>query len=169
MRMDMKTVKITLLILALSFMVSGCDFFRSLVGRPTSAELEALRLEAAAKTELQRHMEDSLKAAAETAELMEAQKSVSMESLDYVSDNDRRYHVVPGSFKNPENAERFICLLKEKGYTPKKIKFRNGFTVISVYGDDDFHKAVKVMEETLEYEFCPDDIWIYDIRQHLHE
>jgi len=156
-----------MLILAVSFTMSGCDFFRSMVGRPTSAELDAIRLEAAAKAERQRQVEDSLKAVAVAAG--QTEKPASVEALEPVTDSDRRYHVVLGSFKMPGNAEKFIEFLKEKGYTPKRIRFRNGYDVISAYGDDDFYRAVKVMKETIEYDFCPEDVWIYDLKQHLHE
>lgn len=164
----MKTIKTFLLVLTAAFMVSGCDFFRSLVGRPTSAELDALRMEAAAKAERQRQVEDSLKAVAMAAGQM-AEDQTSVESLEPVTDADLRYQVVLGSFKVPENAERFINLLKEKGYTPKSLKFRNGYNVISAYRSDDFYQAVKVMNETMEYDFCPEDVWIYDLKQQLHE
>jgi len=163
----MKTMRTSLLILAVAFMVSGCDFFRSMVGRPTSAELDALRLEAAAKAERQRQVEDSLKAVEMAA--VQTEKPAPVETLEPVTDSDQRYQVVLGSFKVPENAERFIDFLKENGYTPKCLKFRNGYKVISAYRSDDFYQAVKVMKETLEYDFCPEDVWIYDLKQHLHE
>lgn len=164
-----QTIRISMLLTAVVFLLSGCDFFRSLVGKPTSEELEVLRLEAAAKAERQRHVEDSLKAVAMAEEQALEQDSASAPALEPVKDNDPRYHVIIGSFKEPGNAERFIALLKSKGYTPKSLKFRNGFDAISIFSSDNYYKARQIMEDTVEFDFCPEDIWIYDLAQHLHE
>lgn len=58
--------------------------------------------------------------------------------------------------------------LKRTGYTPRVIKFNNGFEVVSVAAYNNYHDALRDMNEIMEYEFCPEDVWIYDIRQNMH-
>ena len=40
----MKPIKIVTILLTASLLFSGCDFFRSILGKPTSKEIEAARI-----------------------------------------------------------------------------------------------------------------------------
>ena len=60
------------------------------------------------------------------------------------------------------------ALLEKNGYTPRVILFNNGFEVVSVAAYNNYRDALKAMNDVMEYEFCPEDVWIYDIRQNLH-
>ena len=66
------------------------------------------------------------------------------------------------------NAGKMYALLEKNGYTPRVIKFNNGFEVVSVAAYDNYREALKAMNDVMEYEFCPEDVWIYDIRQNMH-
>ena len=80
---------------------SGCDFFRSLVGKPTSEDLERMRQEAV-EQERQRRQDSIDKARA----LALAQAEAEAAKQDQLAGTGR-YHVILGSFKVEESASVF--------------------------------------------------------------
>ncbi|HIZ87136.1 MAG TPA: SPOR domain-containing protein [Candidatus Coprenecus pullistercoris] len=158
----MKAFKLIATLSAALVLLTGCDFFRSLVGKPTSEDLERMRQEAMEQERLQRE-QDSI-ARVRAAEL--EQEALRQQNL--LDESKGRYHVILGSFKVEGNAEKMISLLRKNGYTPEKIQFNNGFEVVSVAAYDNYRDAVRAMEDVMEYQFCPEDVWVYDIRQNMH-
>jgi len=161
----MKLFRTVVILSAMALSLNSCDFFRSLVGKPTSAQLEQMRIEAQKKAEREKFVADSIKAAQEAAALA-AQEAA---ELPPVSDTDPRFHVIVGCFKVEDNAVNYRELLSGKGYTPKRIMFKNGFDAVSLIQEDSWWKAQVAMENFMNSPLCPDDIWIYDMHQKLHE
>ncbi|MCF0163785.1 MAG: SPOR domain-containing protein [Bacteroidales bacterium] len=158
----MKSIKVITALLASMCLLSSCDFFRKIVGKPTSEEIEKLKLEVAIRERAQR---DSLAA----ARTLTADKAP-MEAEFAAKDNlDKEYYVVLGSFKVPENAAKFKDYLEKKGYEIKEVRFTNGYNVIMTCGTNNYREAYGKMVEFMEFQFCPDDIWIYGKSQNLHE
>lgn len=141
-------------------LLSGCDFVRSILGKPTSKELEQIRLEAQAAAEAAKR--DSL-ARAEAA-LAQAQLE-----LERAKQPQGRYFVMAGSFKVHDNAVKFDEFLKNKGFNTTIFNFKNGFEAVAIFGTDNVHEAYNKMEATMEEAFCPYDIWVYDSETSLHE
>lgn len=142
--------------------LNSCDFFRSLVGKPTSAELEQMRMEAEKKAARERFVADSIKAAEEARRL-------AAQEMDKVTNNDPRYNVIYGCFKVTENATNFRAFLEKNGLSPKRLVFKSGYDVVCVYQSDDLLDACRAMGKMMETETCPEDVWIYDLNQGLHE
>ena len=156
----MKIVRLFSLFLIAATMLTSCDFFRSLAGKPTSKDIERMRIEAQAKK--QRQLDSINKAKADSLALiaaMEAEKNALKE----------RFYVVLGSFKVQGNAERMYQFLEKNNYTPRTIRFKNGFELVSAASTNNLQEALKIMEELLAFEYCPDDVWVYDVKQGLHE
>ena len=156
----MKIVRIFSLFLIAATMLTSCDFFRSLVGKPTSKDIERMRIEAQAKK--QRELDSLNKAKADSLALlaaMEAEKNALKE----------RFYVVLGSFKVQGNAEKMYSFLEKNNYTPKTIKFKNGFELVSAASTNNLQEALRILDELLSHEYCPDDVWVYDVKQGLHE
>lgn len=156
----MKIVRLFSLFLIAATMLTSCDFFRSLAGKPTSKDIERMRIEAQAKK--QRQLDSINKAKADSLALiaaMEAEKNALKE----------RFYVVLGSFKVQGNAERMYQFLEKKNYTPRTIRFKNGFELVSAASTNNLQEALKIMDELLLFEYCPDDVWVYDVKQGLHE
>jgi len=65
----MKTLRTVILLVAVALSLTGCDFFRSIMGRPTSAEMEQIRIDAQKKADRAKFVADSIKAAQEAARL----------------------------------------------------------------------------------------------------
>ena len=156
----MKIVRLFSLFLIAATMLTSCDFFRSLAGKPTSKDIERMRIEAQAKK--QRQLDSINKAKADSLALiaaMEAEKNALKE----------RFYVVLGSFEVQGNAERMYQFLEKNNYTPRTIRFKNGFELVSAASTNNLQEALKIMDELLAFEYCPDDVWVYDVKQGLHE
>lgn len=160
----MKAFRLISTLMVALMLVTGCDFFRSLVGKPTSKELEQMKREAVEQARKQRQLDSINKAKALALE----QAKAAEENKNLLDESAGRYHVILGSFKVEGNAEKMYALLEKNGYTPMVILFNNGFEVVSVAAYNNYRDALKAMNDVMEYEFCPEDVWIYDIKQNLH-
>lgn len=158
----MRTVRVVSMLLIAMTLLSGCDFFRSLLGKPTSKDIERMRIEAEAQARKQRQLDSINKAKAE-ADAIEAARLQSLKSLD------KRFYVILGSFKVEDNATKMYAFLEKNGYTPKTIRFKNGFDLVAVASFDNLQEALREMDKLLEFEYCPEDVWVYDVNQKLHE
>lgn len=165
----MRTAKIILILTTAIVLVTGCDWVRTQLGMATSQEIEALkteqqRVEAGLRTadSIQKARLDSTKLVTDSLELEKAAQIKKLEST-------QRFHVILGSFKEHSNSARMVENLTKKGYKPQVFSFKNGFEAVSVCSFDKATPAFNKMYELLDNEgIAPDDIWVYDIRQSLH-
>lgn len=171
--MNMKRTAIFALTAA-TLLVCGCDFFRGLAGRPTSAEIaekrvavEAVKAEAAAREQARL---DSLRIVEEAAADSLAALS-KLETLDVkvlavseigavYGDLCKGYSVVVGSFKSVANAERMAAKVADEGYASSVLRFSNGMAAVVVEPRTKIADAVRVYEKVKSEKFCPDDAWI---------
>jgi len=159
----MKAFRLVSTLLVALMLVTGCDFFRSLVGMPTSEDLEKMKQEAVEQARKQRELDSVNRVRA-----LEQEKARAAAQENLLDESAGRYHVILGSFKVEGNAEKMYALLEKNGYKPRVIKFNNGFEVVSVAAYDNYRDALRAMNDIMEYQFCPEDVWIYDIRQNMH-
>ena len=159
----MKAFRLVSTLLVALMLVTGCDFFRSLVGMPTSEDLEKMKQEAVEQARKQRELDSVNRVRA-----LEQEKARAAAQENLLDESAGRYHVILGSFKVEGNAEKMYALLEKNGYKPRVIKFNNGFEVVSVAAYDNYRDALRAMNDIMEYQFCPEDVWIYDIRQTMH-
>lgn len=158
-----------------SLLVCGCDAFRSLAGRPTSADIEQMRatLEAREAYEIWRqdslakakaYLEDSLAALAQLDTLKREKgivKDLSVfRGLSSTMQLDNRYYVVLGSFKEARNAEKYRDTIMEAGFDAVVIRFKNGFNSVGVCPTDNPRTLLDSMEKLRQESFCPKDFWI---------
>ena len=133
--------KISLIILAVVglTLVSGCDFFRILAGRPTSKDIEAkrqfieqeenLHLQRLEKVKsIQKEIADSLTALDSVRKSVSAKTAVKTVSLNPDVKVTARYHIILGSFSSVENAEKLKSKVEKAGYTAALLNYKNGFT-----------------------------------------
>ena len=73
---------------------------------------------------------------------------------------DFRYYIVVGAFKSRSNAESLLSVVKEEGYAPVLISFRNGFSAIGITPADDLQSVLRSLKKVKEEAFCPEDVWI---------
>ena len=168
----MKKSLLFVLALSVMMMVTGCDFMRRLAGRPTSEDIERIRVEKllAEEAVLQASL-DSLR---------EAQKAVqdSIETLElfvqqggtvlnpsklgglYTTKLQYRYYVIIGAFRNRANAEGLLQTAEKAGYKPVMISFRNGLLAVGLCPEEEIGGAVSMVKKIRQEAFCPSDVWI---------
>ena len=150
---------------------AGCDAFRRLAGRPTSAEIAAkreliLREEAAHQARLdslkliEQAMADSLRIVDSITALPSSIIPAGDVSGLQVSGLKYRYYVVVGAFSKEGNIEKMEGFASEKGYETVRIPFDNGFTAVGLCGTDVLAEAYVSLRHIRTEEFCPDDVWV---------
>lgn len=173
-----KTVLIVVLA-AFTLLVSGCDFFRSLAGRPTSADIavkrQALELAAAEKERArqdsiaavqaaQKAVEDSLAVMARLSGTPKLSKATRRFDAATTAAIDHRYYVMVGAFGEPANARGCAAKLEEAGFKAVQMKFLSGgFTAVAVNPTDRIVEAYESLERVLTLKFVPKDSWILDV------
>ncbi|MDR0667325.1 MAG: SPOR domain-containing protein [Prevotellaceae bacterium] len=154
----------------------GCDWFNTTflgvpsTGQPSPASLAQSRQDslAQADTIVTRTADDSTQTS--TADASEQIRPAATAPLPAVTDSvpNQRYHVIVGSFKKPEHADRMRRLLQDKGYAAQQMVFKNGFFCVSVSSHPDVRTAREQLKLVLSMELCPDDVWVYDSNTLLH-
>lgn len=160
----MKTSKIIVILIVFAITVSGCDKIRSILGMPTSAQLEEVREQEMVKEGLQR-FEDSVKKA--KADSAKAAQTVT--AAGGYSSMAKRFYVIVGSFKIEENAAKKVSQIKALNFSPEYLDFKNGFKVVSAYCTDDEKEAYANMRKLIDLGIDEEEVWIYDKTQKLHK
>lgn len=170
----MKRLAVILPFVLLILPLGGCDVFRRIAGRPTSADIEAKRELIETEQEEHRRRLDSAAAVrqkiADSLAIMDSlsrMKDTVIESRE-LSEESRlalssRYYVVIGAFGNPANARKHASRAEENGYPAVLIRYRNGFTAVGICPSDSISEAFRSMKSVREDGFCP-DAWILDNR-----
>lgn len=162
---------VILSLLLTSVLVCGCDFFRTLAGRPTSGEIEEKR---AAVERLERAKEqarlDSVrvaeKAAADSLSAVALVDSLGVKMLPLSGLGGAEggmasaYVIVVGSFRNVGNAEGMAARVSEAGYAASVMKFESGMFSVVVKPCSRLADAVASYVKVKSEKFCPEDAWI---------
>ena len=159
---------------------SGCDFFRKVAGRPTSADIAAMRdsLVAAAGSETAQvsatvataeipavdipapvdtvALADSLRAA---TGIRVEHRSLSAKTLAGLGS---RYYVMIGSFGHPANADKLAARARNAGYQAVLVQMPNGHTAVGVCPSATVPDVYAACEDLKKEKFCPSGIWILD-------
>jgi predicted small lipoprotein YifL len=156
------------LTIALVFTLTGCDWVRSTLGMPTSDELQRYK-------QLTEELDDSLPKVtpADTITVSPADSSdITVDSSSSIVQSlpsDMRFYVIAGSFSEKVNADKMASYLKDSGYSPIRLTFRNGYNVVASTAHKEIGDAYASLRKLLELDFSPEDIWIYDAaKQKLH-
>ncbi|HNR27262.1 MAG TPA: hypothetical protein PLR34_04275 [Bacteroidales bacterium] len=141
--------------------LNSCDWIRSRLGMPTSVEL---------KQKKEQIIKDSLDKLAREQEAarLEQFRLDSLARIEAEKEALKRYHVVLGSFIMDNNAKRMMETLTRLGYQPKRLEFRNGYSVISAYQSNSLSEAYNKMYTMFALDITPYDVWVYDTNQNLH-
>ena len=172
--------RLSMLIVALSmFVLTGCDFFRTLAGRPTSKDIERIQVESllaeksdllAANMLLEKKCDSLQKAFSNVTDSLNALDSISQYGGTVLNPTtlgglfstklEARYYVVVGAFRSRENAEKMHKRVEVKGYKPALISFRNGLNAVGVCPTNNIQDAHRALREVKKEKFCPSGAWI---------
>lgn len=160
-------------ILSVMMLLSSCDFFRSLAGRPTSEELELkkqemLRAETAAlaarldslKNVEQKMLQDSLNALDSIRQIGGSVLNPAKYGGLFATRLEARYYVIIGAFRTRSNAENLLRDAKEKGYSPALISFQSGMIAVGLSPVNKLTDALAELKKIKTEPFCPKDAWI---------
>ena len=174
-----------IIIITLAFcctLVAGCDFVRTIAGRPTAAEVEAIRQEQVRKEE-ERHKArlDSMKRAQQQmADSLAALEAYLLDSLSQSKGKFKRssnlggierselecqYYVVVGAFRNIANARRKQSACYDAGYPAQIVHFHNGLNAVAVCPSDSVTELMDQFKVLKKSKVCPPDAWMLDARK----
>ena len=170
---------VILILAAAALLASGCDFVRTVAGRPTSDDLEVKRstIERAENVARYQARIDSLeRVRAHLADSLAELDKYLLDSLSqtkgtilnptkmgglYTTKLASRYYIVVGAFRTRSYAERKLTKCNEAGYTNATIiSFRNGLLAVAVCPSDSLNETVKKLRELRGNGICPEDGWI---------
>lgn len=151
-------LKIAVIVFAAA-VVSGCDFFRRLAGRPDSEWIEAKAMFIRQEEEAKLARQDSLRKVQDAAA-----DSLATADSSRLANHRYRFCIILGSFSSKQNAERYIEEIAEKGYKGELLSFRNS-TAVGVCPSDDEAQVRKSLEELQRQDFCPKGAWILERKQ----
>lgn len=167
-----------------TFLCTGCDLVRASLGKPTSADLELLRLaervrsESAAKDTLAlSSAEVAAPAPAETeasaAPVVPEEVSPALDSAPQpvpvkapAAGGIKKYYAVVGAFKEEPGLRKYVNSMEEKGFRVTLLDFKSGSTAVCSEGADDIETARAQMKALKEAGFDP---WLYNSNQKLHK
>ena len=151
------------LFFALLVMVSGCDWIRASLGKPTSADLAAIRQ---AKEAREQAVRDSIAAAKAEQERIAAEEAAAAVAAAAVP---KRYYAVAGAFKEDAGAQIFEEKLRENGFQVRTFDFKSGLKVVCVNGSDSLEVVRRDLAALKRLGIAPTDPWIYNTNQKLHK
>ena len=167
------------LLVSAALVLSGCDFVRTLAGRPTSDDLDVKRstIDRAQNVARDQARIDSLERvrqrladslAALDAHLLDSLSQTKGTILNptkmgglYTTKLASRYYIVVGAFRTRSYAERKLSKCNEAGYSDATIiSFRNGLLAVAVCPSNSLNETVKKLRELRGNGICPQDGWI---------
>jgi hypothetical protein len=174
----MKRLTLTVVMVS-AFLLTGCDFFRTLAGRPTSKDIDAKQVSAllAEKAELLAANESLEARYNDVKNELQSMKD-SLNALDSISQYggtvlnpstlgglfstklEARYYVIVGAFKYRSNAETLFKTAQKNGYRPALISFRNGRMAVGLCPSNNIKDAFEGLKKVKQESFCPSDVWV---------
>lgn len=172
--------KLTLICIVISvFSLTGCDFFRTLAGRPTSRDIEAIQVGellqknaelVAVNNDLQTKYEALAREFNTMKDSLSALDSISQYGGTVLNPTTlgglfstklaARYYVIIGAFKYRSNAEYLLKQAQQCGYQPALISFRNGKMAVGVCPASNIKDAFEGLKKVRQESFCPSDVWV---------
>lgn len=164
----MKIVRSILVLLLAAVLLSGCDFFRKIAGRPLSADIEAKReliqceqaahqRRLAALDSLNKHIADSL---AHLDSIKLSSKAVIASrplSQNTLSQLIHQYYIIIGAFGQASNADKAVLKASTEGLDPIIIEYANGTKAVGVKATDKLSEAYILLDQVVK--LYP-DAWI---------
>lgn len=154
--------------------VSSCDFFRSLAGRPGSAQIREkqelieraqayadsvsqARLDSAARAE--RYAADSLYALDTLTRSGLLRKASGIKSIPQKRLGNR-YFVVVGAFSQPANAARLVKRYEDAGFQALAFRYYGSMSAVFVSPCDRISEVLDAYRKVMQLPFSSQQTWI---------
>lgn len=162
-------------------LVSGCDFMRSVAGRPTSADLAQLRAaqvrKSAESVQVVPQSEESEQPEEPAPIVEQPSDSVSKTghlilrsgkevafAYELTDDASAKYFVLVGTFSNQANCDRMSRVARKGGYDVELIRLKGDLVSVGLCATDSFSEARSSLEKVAMEPFCPKDVCILEVR-----
>lgn len=179
---------ISLSVLVLS--VSSCDLFRSLAGRPTSAELKsAIEKQQSSAQQMQAITEEPAETTQQAAikEQTAPEETIAVAStqaekeeytmvkregrmsvpLAYTHTNstlkatpEHSYYIIVGTYRQKPTLNKMIKDAHDAGYETFLLEYSNGLTSVGLMPCDNLGEAIDAYAKVSKEDFCPKDACI---------
>lgn len=157
----MNYLKIIAIIAAVTLLAGGCDFIRASLGKPTSADIQAIRDRITLEEEAARKAEaDSIANAKKLAEDQARE-------LLYSGNPVGRYNILSGAFQDSVNAVARMEEIRAKGYDARLLRMRSKYMAVIVFVSDDSAEAYAKCNELNSDSNFGYDICIHDAKAEL--
>lgn len=185
--------KSVLLLIWAMLVLTGCDFFRVVAGRPTGKEVEAMKTELLVRLKEDEARQEAMKleqARKDSLERMEEKRvkdeKDSIDAVNYMAGNkvvlhkvsrlggissDQvpegvgvLYRVIVGSYREEANAKAMAGRISEAGdFCPHLIYLRSGMIAVATCPTDRIARAVAGLKSLRTHAVCPADAWILKV------
>lgn len=150
-------MKKTLFVAALTasvVLLSGCDMFRRMAGRPTSSDI-------AEKKALIEHIEYERALQAEKArqDSLEQARLAALEPVDY------KFSVILGSFKDRNNAEKLAARVAQRGFKVELKPAPGGLTTVAACPSATAEEAKAALQKIKAEGFTQSQPWILEKKE----
>ena len=179
---------ISLSVLVLS--VSSCDLFRSLAGRPTSAELKSVIEKQQSSTQQMQAITEEPAETTQQATIKEqtapeetiAVASTHAEQEDYTmvkregrmsvplaythtnstlkATPEHSYYIIVGTYRQKPTLNKMIKDAHDAGYETFLLEYSNGLTSVGLMPCDNLGEAIDAYAKVSKEDFCPKDACI---------
>lgn len=174
----MKRIPLLLALSLLLCLVSGCDFFRTLAGRPTSRDINERRAiieqtqarRAALADSLEQARRDSVarvqKAVADSLHAIDTLTTIGKYHLasSYrnipVSRLQSKYALVVGVFSNQDNAKRMLAKYSKEGFDGYVLHYRSSLMAVVVSPCSKIAEALEAYRKVRRLPFNSAQTWI---------
>ncbi len=173
--------KSTLLIMSLMLVsLTGCEFFRSVAGRPTDKDIEEKRIailraeEEALQSRIDsmRKVEEQIVSDSVAVAVEEEQQALETAELEALMSSPKKiggvagvelhykYYIVVGAFRETANARRLFNVSSDRGYNPVLINSRRGMIVVGLSPTNSLETLKESYERLKTESFFPAEAWI---------
>ena len=157
----MKNLKLFTLFVTVALLACGCDFIRATLGKPTSADIQAIRDRIATEAEAARKAEaDSIANAQRLAE------EQAREAL-YSGHPAGRYNILSGAFKDSLSAVNMMEEFRSKDYDARLLSLRNGLTGVVIFVSDDANETYARYGEMLADDSFKYPVYVHDAKAEI--
>jgi len=159
-------------------LAGGCDFFRTLAGRPTSAQIEAKRVRIEQRELRQAAVRDSInQARLDSAAAVQRAAADSIHALDTLihigkyhkassysnipqSRLRSRYALVVGVFSSAPNAEKLALRYQDMGYDAYVLKYYSTLSAVLVNPCNKVAEALVAYRKLRQIPNGPKEVWV---------
>lgn len=167
----MKRIFLFILVCLTGMTLSSCDFLRSVAGRPTSAELNAAKVQNE-KPEVRVDTVKVVEKVVVVDTVMVAEPEYKLEkhsgrlsvpfaythtTSKLVAEPEYNYYVLVGTYRQKGTMNKMISQAKEAGYRSYQLKYENGLVSVGLCPSNKLGEAVDSYLKLKREAFCPAD------------